>query len=120
MKRSFYQLLVSTIMILFISPNVIAKCTVKWVDHDYNTMTPAIQKQVCDSTLDIPAINLPGVRPIQRPQISPIQSPTIAPIGTRNCRTQSVFENGQWIISNSVIKLWRPLQRPHRASVNDV
>ena len=34
-----------------------AACESVWVDHDYNASTPAIRKQVCDSTTDIPAID---------------------------------------------------------------
>jgi len=74
-----------------------AACKWVWVDHDYNTSTPAIQKQVCDSTIDIPAIRTPSIRPIQQPQIQPIQTPSIPPIGTRRCSLQSVLENGRWV-----------------------
>ena len=74
-----------------------AACKYLWVDHDYNTSTPAIQKQVCDSTIDIPAIRMPSVRPIQSPQIKPIPSIGIPPIGTTRCRDESVYENGRWV-----------------------
>ena len=74
-----------------------AACKVQWVDHDFNMSTPAIQKQICDSSLDLPAINLPGVRPIQAPQIRPIPSIGLAPLGTSSCTNQSVFENGRWV-----------------------
>ncbi len=75
----------------------IADCRIQWVDHDYDTTTPAIHRQICDSTLDIPAINLPGVQPIQQPAIKPIEAPTIPPIGTSSCQTQQVYENGTWV-----------------------
>jgi hypothetical protein len=68
-----------------------AACKVVWVDHDYNTLTPAVQKQVCDSTLDLPAINLPGVRPIQQPKIKPIEPLALPPLGTTRCSTQQVW-----------------------------
>lgn len=74
-----------------------AACRNVWVDHDYNASTPAIVQQVCDSTLDVPAINLPGIQPIQKPQVRPIERPTIPPIGTSRCRTQSVSEGGRWV-----------------------
>ena len=73
-----------------------AACKWAWVDHDYSTMTPAIQKQVCESTIDINAVRTPSVRPIQQPQIKPIQRHTIPPIGTRRCRVESVYINGRW------------------------
>ena len=68
-----------------------AACKVVWVDHDYNTFTPAVQKQVCDSTLDLPAINNPGVQPIQQPKIKPIESLKLPPLGTTQCSTQQVW-----------------------------
>jgi hypothetical protein len=87
----------SICFLLMFSANSFAACKWVWVDHDYNTSTPAIQKQVCQSSLDINAIKPPSIRPIQTPQIKPIQSPTIPPIGTKQCRTQSVYENGKWV-----------------------
>jgi hypothetical protein len=83
--------------LLIIGANAEAACRYQWVDHDYNASTPAIKKQICDSSLDIPAIESPSIRPIQQPQIRPIQTPSIPPIGTSNCRTQSVYENGRWV-----------------------
>ena len=88
---------IAVTVFLLLSFNVSAACRWVWVDHDYNTATPAIQKQVCDSTLDIPAIKQPSIRPIQEPRIKPIESPYIPPIGTKQCRTQSVMENGRWV-----------------------
>ena len=80
-----------------VSINASAACRNIWVDHDYNTSTPAIQKTVCDSALDLPSTNLPGIRPIQRPQIKPIDSLGLPPLGTTRCRNESVYEGGQWI-----------------------
>ena len=74
-----------------------AACQWVWVDHDYNSSTPAIQKQVCDSSLDVDAIKPPSIRPIQSPQVRPIESPGIPPIGATRCSNQSVYENGRWV-----------------------
>lgn len=68
-----------------------AACRQEWVDHDFNTFTPPVLRQVCDNSLDLPGYNIPPVRPIQRPQIQPIQPPTVPPIGTSNCRLMSVY-----------------------------
>jgi hypothetical protein len=76
---------------------VAAACKAVWVDHDFNTSTPAIRKQVCDSPIDIPAIPSPSVRPIQTPQIRPIETPTVPPIGTKSCRNESIYEDGKWV-----------------------
>lgn len=74
-----------------------AACRVQWVDHDYNTFTPAVKKQVCDNTYDVKAYNNPGVRPIQTPRVRPVEMPTVPPVGTRSCRTQQVWENNRWV-----------------------
>ena len=74
-----------------------AACKWVWVDHDYNSSTPAIRKQVCDSAIDIPAINTPSIRPLQTPSIRPLPSLGLPPIGTTRCRNERVYENGQWI-----------------------
>ena len=74
-----------------------AACKYLWVDHDYNTSTPPIRKQVCDSVIDIPAIPSPTIQPIQQPQIRPLPPLGIPPIGTTQCRNESIYENGQWV-----------------------
>jgi len=79
-------------LVMILMPGMVqAACRWVWVDHDFNLSTPAIQKQVCDSTIDIPAIRPPTIRPIQQPRIRPIEIPTIPPIGTNRCRTQNVY-----------------------------
>lgn len=75
----------------------IAACKNVWVDHDYNISTPPVQTQVCDSTLDLPAINLPGVQPIQSPGLRPLEPVGLTPLGTTQCTTQRVYEYGQWV-----------------------
>jgi len=100
MNNKIYFLLFLSIF----SINSFAACKWVWVDHDYNTSTPAVQKQVCGSTLDIGVIKSPSIQPIQSPQIEPIRSPTIPPIDTTQCRTQSVNENGAWVSKKICLK----------------
>jgi hypothetical protein len=82
---------------IFLSVNSYGACQIKWVDHDYNVSTPPIQQQICNSTLDLPAINNPGIQPIQQPRIKPIESLSLPPLGTTRCSTQQVYENGRWV-----------------------
>lgn len=89
--------LIITALLLLSSVSASAACKWVWVDHDYNMGTPAVKKQVCDSSIDLPAIQQPTLRPLQTPQLRPIESPRLPPIGTSQCRTQSVFENGRWV-----------------------
>ena len=83
--------------LLTFSLNAFGQCKVQWVDHDYNLSTPAIQKQICDSSLDLPALPSPSLRPLQSPQIKPLETYGIPPLGTNSCRNQSVYENGRWV-----------------------
>lgn len=82
---------------LIAASSAFSTCRNVWVDDDFNSATPPVMKEVCDSTLDLPAINLPGVQPIQRPQVRPIERATVPPVGTTRCRTQSVYEHGRWV-----------------------
>lgn len=93
------RIIVTAALLLALSVTAGAQATCRnvWVDHDYNSATPPGQRQVCDSTLSLPAINLPGVQPIKHPPIKPIAQPGLPPLGTTQCRTQSVFENGRWV-----------------------
>ena len=94
---SFIKNLAAIFLLLMISNLASAACRYVGVDHDYNSSTPATRKQVCDSSIDIPTMNFPNVRPIQKPEVKPIQIPSIPPIGTTRCRNESVYENGKWV-----------------------
>jgi hypothetical protein len=83
--------------LLFLAEPAFSACKWVWVDHDYNALTPAIQKQVCDSSIDLQVIKPAQVAPIQQPRIQPILPPVVPPIGTQSCRVESVFENGRWV-----------------------
>ena len=83
--------LTTLVATLVFSTGASAACKIVWVDHDYNSLTPAVKKQVCDSSLDLPAINNPGIQPIQQPKIKPIEPVGIPPLGTTQCSTQQVY-----------------------------
>lgn len=84
---------------VLVSLNSWSACKNVWVDHDYNGNTPPVQKQICDSILDVPAVNLPGVQPIQSPTTKPVQTYNLPPLGTTQCTTQRVYDygSGQWV-----------------------
>jgi hypothetical protein len=44
--------LIITALLLLSSVSASAACRWIWVDHDYNVGTPAIKKQVCESSID--------------------------------------------------------------------
>lgn len=83
--------LLAVLVLISLSSGASAACRYVWVDSDHNVATPAVQKQICDSNIDLPAIRTPSIRPIQRPQIKPIQPIGIPPIGTTRCRMESVY-----------------------------
>ena len=89
--------LLTAIFLLMISSQSFAACRWVFVDHDFNTSTPAIRQQICDNPFDMPAINPPAIRPIQQPQIRPFQPLVIPPVGTTKCSNQSVYINGKWV-----------------------
>lgn len=60
-----------------------ARCRVEW---DCSGGSPCRQVQVCDSTIDLPALPQPGISPIPPPTIHPIPQPVIPPLGTTQCR----------------------------------
>lgn len=97
MSTRTWNAVVLGISLLLVSLNGVAECKNVWVDHDYNSSTPPVQKQVCDSTLDLPAMNLLGVQPIQSPALKPLEPIGLPPLGTTQCTTQRVYEYGQWV-----------------------
>lgn len=55
------------------------------------------QQQLCDSTIDLPAICAPAIAPIVPPSIAPIQSPTLPPLGTTSCGQAQVWNGYQYV-----------------------
>jgi hypothetical protein len=47
---------------------------------------PCRQVQICDSTLDLPALPSPALPPVVMPSLRPLNPPTLAPLGTSACR----------------------------------
>jgi hypothetical protein len=69
-----------------------ASATCRW------TFVNGHQQQLCDSTIDMPAIRPPGIAPIVPPSIAPIQRPVIPPLGTSSCHQAQVWNGSayQW------------------------
>ena len=83
--------LLAVLLLTALSSSASAACKWVWVDHDYNSSTPAIQKEICDSILNVPTIRPPSIAPIQAPRIKPINPIGINPIGTKRCQVESVY-----------------------------
>ncbi len=67
-----------------------AACRWTW---DCSQGYPCQQVQVCDNTLDLPALRPPEIPPIPPPTIRPIPKPTIPPIGTSQCQPQYLCDS---------------------------
>jgi hypothetical protein len=89
--------ILTAITFYLVSPVTVAECHYLWVDHDYNPSTPPIQKQVCESPIDLPALPDISTPPIQTPTVPPISSPYIPPIGNTSCRDELVYRDGEWV-----------------------
>ena len=74
-----------------------AECRYVWIDHDFNSNTPLIQRQICDSPIDLPGLPSITTPPIQLPNLRPIGIDPIPNLGFSECSYQNVYENGQWV-----------------------
>jgi hypothetical protein len=79
-----------------------AKCRWRHVDHDYNSSTPAVYREICDKPLDIRTTKpVEPVKPIQSNRLRPLDNSNllIPPVGTRDCRQQRVYNRRarEWV-----------------------
>jgi hypothetical protein len=72
--------------------SVEARCRKSQVCDDYGMDCRAMD--ICDSTLDLPSIELAPLPPLPAIEIKPLPSVTIPPIGTGQCEYKQV--NGRW------------------------
>jgi hypothetical protein len=59
------------------------------------------QQQICDSTMDMPALRPLGLAPMVPPSLQPLQPLTLPPLGTSSCHMAQVW--------NGVSYQWRNL-----------
>ncbi|PJC75211.1 MAG: hypothetical protein CO012_03970 [Syntrophobacterales bacterium CG_4_8_14_3_um_filter_49_14] len=69
-----------------------AKCRKAQVCDDYG-MNCKVQ-DICDSTLDLPSVGLPPLRPLPSTELKPLPSLDLPPLGTTKCEYKQV--NGKW------------------------
>jgi hypothetical protein len=72
-----------------ISSSAHAVCSVTFVNGQ-----PA---QICDNTLDLPALGVAGIARTVPPSIAPIGMPIIPPIGTTSCREAQVWDGSSYV-----------------------
>jgi hypothetical protein len=92
----FGAILVTLGLLLATATTAAAACRWEW---DCSGGYPCKQVQVCDNTLnspairpygavELPAIKPPGVSPIPGSPVRPVQPPTIPPVGTTKCQDE--------------------------------
>ncbi len=91
MKITNY-IFVAAIITLGTSSIVEAKCRKSQVCDDYG-MNCRVQ-DICDSTLDLPSVELAPLRPLPSTELKPLPSVDLPPLGTTNCQYMQV--NGRW------------------------
>jgi hypothetical protein len=69
-----------------------ARCRKAQVCDDYG-MNCVVQ-DICDSTLDLPSIDLPPLQPMPSTELKPLPSLDLPPLGTTKCEYKQV--NGHW------------------------
>ncbi len=51
-------------------------------------------QDICDSTLDLPSVSLPPLRPLPSMELKPLPSMALPPLGTSKCEYKQV--DGRW------------------------
>lgn len=69
-----------------------AMCQKSWVCDDYGMSCRIMD--VCDSSIDLPSVGIPPLRPLPSMELKPLPSVGLPPLGTSQCQYRQV--NGQW------------------------
>lgn len=77
--------LIASAMLVFSAVGSTAEAACQWT-WDCSGFGGCRQVQVCDSTIDMPALRPPEIAPIPSPSIRPIPRTTLPPLGTTSCR----------------------------------
>src|SRR5690242_2872744 len=88
--RQAWIALVALFLLLFVAAVAVAACRYEW---DCSQGYPCRQVPICQSPLDIPPVQSPGISPIPPPSIRPIPTPTIPPVGTQSCQPTYLCNN---------------------------
>lgn len=83
--------LITGLLVLGLAGTAHARCRLEW---DCTGGYPCRQVQVCDSTIDLPALPSPGISPIPAPTIPPIPRPVVPPVGTTSCQPTYICRGG--------------------------
>lgn len=86
------QAVTATILILVFASIADARCRKSQVCDNYGSNCRVVD--ICDSTLDLPSVEIPPLRPLPSTDLKPLPSLELPPLGTTRCQYMQV--NGRW------------------------
>ena len=86
------RLFVAVVLAIVASAAAEAKCRRVQVCDDSGMNCRA--QDLCDSTLDLPSVELDPLTPLPSTKLKPLPSVGLPPLGTSKCKYKQV--NGQW------------------------
>jgi hypothetical protein len=84
--------IIATVLVVGIANIADASCRKSQVCDDYGNNCRV--QDICDSTLDLPSVELAPLRPLPSTELKPLPSMNLPPLGTSNCQYMQV--NGHW------------------------
>jgi hypothetical protein len=90
--RIVIQAVIATFFVIGCVNIVHASCKKSQACDDYGQNCRVID--ICDSTIDLPSVELPPLRPLPAIELKPLPSVELPPLGTTNC--QYIQVNGHW------------------------
>tara|TARA_R110001592_G_scaffold121_1_gene670 strand:- start:746 stop:1033 length:288 start_codon:yes stop_codon:yes gene_type:complete len=87
-----YILVMLAVSIMSVATAAQATCRKAQVCDDFG-MNCSV-KQICDSSIDLPSIELNPIKPLPSTQLKPLPSVSLPPLGTTKCEYKQV--NGNW------------------------
>lgn len=86
------EAVVATILVFCFANIASAACRKLQVCDDYGNNCRV--QDICDSTLDLPSVELAPLRPFPSTELKPLPSMELPPLGTSQCQYMQV--NGRW------------------------
>ena len=84
--------IIATVLLVGFVNTANASCRKSQVCDDYGNNCRA--QDICDSTLDLPSVELAPLRPLPSTDLKPLPSMELPPLGTSQCQYMQV--NGHW------------------------
>ena len=88
-KIKLFVFLITTISVITVAE---ARCRKVQVCNDFGMNCKV--KQLCESSLDLPSIELAPLQPLPSTRLKPLPSVSLPPLGTSKCEHKQV--NGFW------------------------